>query len=418
MNDYFLQIMKRTKVQRGYLAQNPYKRAKFYDQGFENVRNPPRTPHLQTYGKKYDLMKLLQVVTALMQLRKNEVNNSPVTYFKEGMKRNMERIKPAMRAAEQHFLGKPALDSIYRMTIEEINQMLRRRVKYGENKDHIKALMGETEEGRKQAYYADAGKYGRIAELIKDLVNQYKGNNRNLRMLASKIDADLANAKNYVTKEALKNVTSDEEKAKIKFAIDREFREFFNPANLSESNLADNSGLKSIYPIIHKQALPDPSIIDISSAKALLDGVEDGITMDRNMEAEKIYYEPQFKNRMLYMDLIGQTPTTRDLILTEHYVEEHPNFRDNLAAARLRKEQAESGAKSYPVGSEAAKIQIKKATKAFNELADDFRNYVNVQNQTPWAVATIPIQPTNIGSNNTLLQDVLMSIPVPPSLPP
>lgn len=411
MNDYFLQIMKRTKVQRGYLAQNPYKRAKFYDQGFENVRNPPRTPHLQTYGKKYDLMKLLQVVTALMQLKKNEENKSPVVQFKEGMKRNMERIKPAMRAAEQHFLGKPALDTLYRKTIDEIGQMLRQRTDNGYDKALIKALMNETEEGRKKAYYENAGRYEGVAELIKDLVNQYKGNNRNLRMLASKIDADLARTKNYMTERALKNATSEAEKAKIEFAIDREFREFFNPANLSEGSLADNSGLRSIYPIFHKQALPDPTIIDISSANAILDGLEDDVGVGRTMEAEKIYYDPQNRYRRLYKKLIGEdTSRQQDLILTEEYVKEHPELEDILERAKSRIEQVTSG-------SNVSKRSIKNANKPFKALERDFKEYMDERNHTPWTVPTIPIQPTNTGSNIPLAPEVFMSLALP-SLPP
>lgn len=412
--------MKRIKVQRGYLAQNPYKRAKFYDQGFENVRNPPRTPHLQTYGKKYDLMKLLQVVTALMQLRKNEVNKSPVVQFKEGMKRNMERIKPAMRAAEQHFLGKPALDSLYNKTVEEINQMLRQRVKYGENKNHIEALMNETEEGRKKAYYGNANRYERVAELIKDLVKQYKGNNRNLRMLASQIDASLASAKNSATRKALENVTDEKEKDKIKFAIDREFREFFNPANLSEGSLADNSGLQSIYPIFHKQAPPDPSIIDISSAKALLDGLEDDVTSDRNWEAVKIFYEPQLKHKMLFEKLTGLTPTIRDLMFTEQFLGENPNYEEEFERAKMRKEQVESGAKGYAQGDRSAIDQVKRAQSKYNKLIDDFNRYLFDKNKT-FSVAMIPRESGSMDSNITLAPIVLASLPEsalpPPPMP-
>lgn len=412
--------MKRIKVQRGYLAQNPYKRAKFYDQGFENVRNPPRTPHLQTYGKKYDLMKLLQVVTALMQLRKNEVNNSPVTYFKEGMKRNMERIKPAIasRAAEQHFLGKPALDSLYKKTIDEIREMFIQRTQ-SLNKETLKRLTKLSDFGR-QKEYSQSAQYSIVADMLKDLVNQYKGK-KELGSLASRLRDDLSQLKDSFTEYALNQElgsnATDDEKTKVKLLFEREFKNFLDPRNLGENSVVDNSGLKLLNPIMQKlawQGQTAPS--NISSANAILDGVKNGIAMDRIWEAEKIYYDPQDKNRTLYMDLTGQTPTEGDLLLTQQYLEAHPNFLDNLDAAKLRLAQVESGADSYAVGNKAPKSQIKKATKALNDLVEEFKKYRLVQNQTSWSVPTIPIQPTNIGSNNTLVRDVLTSIPVP-SLP-
>lgn len=406
--------MKRIKVQRGYLAQNPYKRAKFYDQGFDNVRNPPRTPHLQTYGKKYDLMKLLQVVTALMQLRKNEVNNSPVTYFKEGMKRNMERIKPAIVAAEQHFLGKPALDSLYNKTMSEIRQMLVSRPTGVRGNSDLKKLAEETDDDRQEAY-RNSGQYELVAELVKDLVKQYKGK-KELSLLASRLDDDLSKFKADVITHINRQNISDEDKRNQILAVEKEIREFFNPQNLdTNASIADDSGLRALYPIMHKKATVTPS--NISSANAILDSAEDYIAMNRIMEAEKIYYDPQDKNRTLYIKLTGRTPTEGDLILTQQYVEAHPNFSDSLDAAKLRLAQVKSGTDSYAVGSNASKSQIKKATKAVNDLVNDFNQFMLVQNQTSWPVARIPIQPTNIGSNNTLVGDVLTSIPVP-SLPP
>lgn len=412
--------MKRIKVQRGYLAQNPYKRAKFYDQGFENVRNPPRTPHLQTYGKKYDLMKLLQVVTALMQLRKNEVNNSPVTYFKEGMKRNMERIKPAIasRAAEQHFLGKPALDSLYKKTIDEIREMFIQRTQ-SLNKETLKRLTQLSDFGR-QKEYSESAQYSIVADMLKDLVNQYKGK-KELGSLASRLRGDLSQLKDAFTEYALNQElgsnATDDEKTKVKFLFEKEFKNFFDPRNLGENSVVDNSGLKLLNPIMQKLAWQGQTVpSNISSANAILDGVKDGIGMERAMEAEKIYYDPQDKNRTLYMNLTGKTPTEGDLIFTQQYVEAHPNFSEELAAAQLGIQQAESGAASYALGSKAPKKQIGKATKALNDLVNDFKRFRLVQNQTSWPVPTIPIQPTNIGSNNTLVRDVLTSIPVP-SLP-
>ena len=243
--------MKRIKIQRGYLAQNPYKRAKFYDQGFENVRNPPRTPHLQTYGKKYDLMKLLQVVTALMQLRKNEVNNSPVTYFKEGMKRNMERIKPAIVAAEQHFLGKPALDSLYNKTMSEIRQMLVSRPTGVRGNSDLKKLAKETDDDRQEAY-RNSGQYELVAELVKDLVKQYKGK-KELSLLASRLDDDLSKFKAGVITHINSQNISDEDKRNQILAVEKEIREFFNPQNLDRNaSIVDDSGLRALYPIMRK----------------------------------------------------------------------------------------------------------------------------------------------------------------------
>lgn len=64
--------MKRVKVQRGYLSRMPAKRAKYYDQSFADVINPPRTALIQKYGKKRDLQNLLQLITSLKSLDKYE----------------------------------------------------------------------------------------------------------------------------------------------------------------------------------------------------------------------------------------------------------------------------------------------------------------------------------------------------------
>lgn len=406
--------MKRIKVQRGYLAQNPYKRAKFYDQGFENVRNPPRTPHLQTYGKKYDLMKLLQVVTALMQLRKNEVNNSPVTYFKEGMKRNMGRIKPAIKAAEQQFLGKTALDSLYNQTMSEIREMLFTRP--DSRHDHAK-LAEETDEERREAYRTSRN-YEKVAELVKDLVKQYKGK-KELGSLATRFNDDLSVFKKGVIEFINKQNIGDDDKKKQILAVEKEIMEFFNPENLdARDSRADNSGLRDLYPIMHKKATVTPS--NISSANAILDGAEDYFAMLKNMEAEKLYYDPLDKSRMLYMDLTGKTPTEGDLIHTQHYLETHPDFSGKLNAARLRLAQANDGAKQYALGSNTPQRQIKEAENALNKLVDDFNQHMLVQNQTSWPVARIPVHPANTGSNIPLVPEVLTTIsvpPLPPSLP-
>ena len=402
--------MKRIKVQRGYLAQNPYKRAKFYDQSFENVRNPPRTPHLQTYGKKYDLMKLLQVVTALMQLKKNEENKSPVVRFKEGMKRNMERIKPviASGAAEQYFLGKTALDSLYKKTMEEIREMLFLRASGTHGDSNLAKLVKETDDERQEAY-RNSGKYEIIAEFVKDLVKQYKGQ-KELGLLASRINDDLENFKDEVTKYIKQQKINDDEKAKQIFAIEREIREFFNPQNLdANASIADNSGLRALYPIMRKKALVVPS--NISSANAILDGVEDGIAMDRIMEAEKIYYDPQYKDRILYMNLTGQTPTDAQVLLTGEFIKEHPKFLDDLEKAKLRLDAVKSGKSSYAPGNKTVDRQIRNAQKEYNELVGDLKHYIFVQNQT-YPVALMPGASGSMDSNNTLPQRVLASIPV------
>ncbi len=402
--------MKRIKVQRGYLAQNPYKRAKFYDQGFENVRNPPRTPHLQTYGKKYDLMKLLQVVTALMQLRKNEENKSPVVQFKEGMKRNMERIKPAIVAAEQHFLGKPALDSLYKKTMDEIQEMLFLRASGTHGDSNLAKLVKETDDERQEAY-RNSGRYEIVAELVKDLVKQYKGR-KELGLLASRINDDLENFKDEVMKYIKNQKINDDEKAKQIFAIEREIREFFNPQNLDvNASIADNSGLRALYPIMRKKALMTP--INISSANAILDSAEDSVAMERIMEAEKTYYDPQYKDRILYMNLTGQTPTDEQVLLTGQFIKEHPEYLDDLERAKLKLEAAKSGKSSYARGDKTPDMQIVKAQKEYNDLVGNLKHYIFVQNQT-FPVALMPGASKSMDSNNTLPQRVLASMPVTP----
>lgn len=411
--------MKRIKVQRGYLAQNPYKRAKFYDQGFENVRNPPRTPHLQTYGKKYDLMKLLQVVTALMQLRKNEVNKSPVVQFKEGIKRNMERIKPAIAsgAAEQYYLGKPALDSLYKKTVDEIRGMLISRPTGARGMSELKKLVKETDDERQKAYQ-NSGKYVIVADLVKDLVKQYKGK-KELGLLASHLNDDLKTFKDDVIGLINKQKINDDEKAKQIFALEREIREFFNPENLdANASIVDNSGLKALYPIMRKKALAVPS--NISSANAILDDVEDDVTSDRNWEAINIFYEPDLKHKRLYEKLTGLAPRMRELILTERFVDENPNFEVEFDRAKLRKDDAESAVTLRPQGDKAALEQARRARKDYNRLLDDFNRYLFGKNKTS-SVAMMPGESGSMDSNITLAPIVLASLPEsalpPPPMP-
>ncbi len=417
MNDYFLQIMKRIKIQRGYLAQNPYKRAKFYDQGFENVRNPPRTPHLQTYGKKYDLMKLLQVVTALMQLRKNEVNNSPVTYFKEGMKRNMERIKPAMRAAEQQFLGKTALDSLYKKTMSEIRDMLISRPTGAHGMNELKKLAKETDDERQEAYRT-SGKYEIVAELVKDLVKQYKGK-KELGLLASHLNDDLSTFKKDVIEHINKQKINDDEKAKQIFALEREIREFFNPENLdANASIADNSGLIALYPIMRKKALAVPS--NISSATAILDGVKYDVGMDRREEAEQVFFFPEVQNRQLYMNLTGKTPELGDLLLTQEFLGKNPTFVDELKGANLQLELVTSSKGQTSPNDKSLKDQIKSRTKALEALRREFMDFMN-QNKSSSALMmndATPVTPIQSNrSNIPIAGQVLLSNPILPLLP-
>lgn len=399
MNDYFLQIMKRTKVQRGYLAQNPYKRAKFYDQGFENVRNPPRTPHLQTYGKKYDLMKLLQVVTALMQLRKNEVNNSPVVQFKEGMKRNMERIKPAIVAAEQHFLGKPALDAIYKKTMDEIREMMAQR------------MLNSQGQGQGPSDLKADPHYLTTKGLINDLLRHY--NKTEQKMLATQVAKDLSEMKGELVN--IYESTYGDDNGEIRSLLEKEFANIFNARNFLDGNKTEDvRPMENFQRFMRNKRIMNPP--NISAAEAMLEKARRSVALDRREEVSQIYELPQIYNQSLKKALIGESEELGDILTVQSFLGQHPEFESSWNDAQKKLGEAQRTVDEFALGSSTAQEIIKRAQRRIKDLTKEFQIFRVGKNNTTNLVTT-PIQHVN----NPLTPIVLASLPEtalpPPPMP-